>query len=467
MNITEQCPKCGSFIQGAPAYETKRQGVRTGVKWATKKLLIFILSPLIGTILGPLGTISGLIVAFIIVAFITKMAEGITESIDQEIFTTTTFEFQCSQCGATWKRTYEKGVDITTDAVLKWQKDSIVEKFRSEARSSLITAVICGIISFYCGIYCVIKDSGSKHMENTFLFGWQEVIDVNWTWWFLFIIGIISIIITFYNGSKSHDKSAEADNLENMSISEFRHSNYRPERYFVGNVKDIDNVERQVESYETPKKYEAPKEYDLPKQDKIKTESEAPKEYHAPKKNIETIIFKEPEQPKAKQEITIGRSESCDIRFDENDVYASTYHGSIFIDGSQLMFKDTSTNGTIINNRMVRHTTVPINRGDSIIIADKYPISWSQINAFFPPSKTYQQTVPITNEDRQRYEVPQQASPSPIYSPNYQSQPQQDIYPQREATLFCPYCGKEIPATVSYCVYCNRPIPSNLSKRLH
>jgi hypothetical protein len=250
---------------------------------------------------------------------------------------------------------------------------------------------------------------------------------------------------------------------------------YLSGKFFVESVKELDSNGWQLNTNESDgtngmdefKKFEAPKEYDLPKQDKIKTESEAPKEYHVPKKNIEPIIFKEPVQPKAKQEITIGRSESCDIRFDENDVFASTYHGSIFMDGKQLMFKDTSTNGTVINKRMVRHTTVPINRGDSIIIADKYPISWSQINAFFPPPKTYQQTVPITNEDRQRYEVPQQASPSPICSPNYQSQPQQDISQQREATLFCPYCGKEIPASVSYCVYCNRPIPSNLSKRLH
>lgn len=59
-------------------------------------------------------------------------------------------------------------------------------------------------------------------------------------------------------------------------------------------------------------------------------------------------------------------------------------HGTIYYDGNQLMFKDTSSNGTMINNISVRKRAVPIRRGDSIMIAGKYPINWNQIDSFFP-----------------------------------------------------------------------------------
>ena len=59
-------------------------------------------------------------------------------------------------------------------------------------------------------------------------------------------------------------------------------------------------------------------------------------------------------------------------------------HGTIYYDGNQLMFRDNSSNGTMINNISVRKRAVPIRRGDSIMIAGKYPINWNQIDSFFP-----------------------------------------------------------------------------------
>ena len=58
--------------------------------------------------------------------------------------------------------------------------------------------------------------------------------------------------------------------------------------------------------------------------------------------------------------------------------------GTIYYDGSQLMFKDTSTNGTMINNVSVRHRAVPIRHGDIIMLAGRYQINWNQIDSFFP-----------------------------------------------------------------------------------
>lgn len=90
------------------------------------------------------------------------------------------------------------------------------------------------------------------------------------------------------------------------------------------------------------------------------------------------------------REITIGRSKNCDIYLDPRCQFASNMHATIYYDGTQLMYKDTSTNGTMINNVSVRHRAVPIRRGDIIMIAGKYQINWNQIDAFFPPTSAYQ-----------------------------------------------------------------------------
>lgn len=84
------------------------------------------------------------------------------------------------------------------------------------------------------------------------------------------------------------------------------------------------------------------------------------------------------------REVTIGRSPNCDIYLDQRCQYASSVHGTIYYDGNQLMFRDASSNGTMINNISVKKRAVPIHRGDSIMIAGKYPINWNQIDSFFP-----------------------------------------------------------------------------------
>ena len=84
------------------------------------------------------------------------------------------------------------------------------------------------------------------------------------------------------------------------------------------------------------------------------------------------------------REVTIGRDKNCDIYLDPRCKYASGHHGTLYYDGTQLMFRDTSSNGTLINNVSVKHRAVPIRHGDTIMIAGQYPINWNQIDAFFP-----------------------------------------------------------------------------------
>lgn len=85
------------------------------------------------------------------------------------------------------------------------------------------------------------------------------------------------------------------------------------------------------------------------------------------------------------REVTVGRSKDSDIYLDDRCVYASTDHATIYYDGTQLMYKDTSSNGTMVNNIMVKHRAVPIKHGDIIMVAGRYQINWNQIDSFFPP----------------------------------------------------------------------------------
>jgi len=233
MNIFEQCPKCGKIAEGIPVYGTKRQAVRSGVQWATKKVLIYLLTPLIFSIIGPLGTVLGFIVAVIIVAYIFKTAENITNSVDLSMYSSVPFEFKCPHCGNAWKRTYEKGVDFTTDFVLKWQKTCLVEKIRGDANTFLGTAIVAGIICAPCIFYCLINLSS----QSDYLL-----------WWLLFIIGLPALGISINYGVKSHDKNQEADDLNGMSISRFRHSSYRAGNPFVGVDKPLDKMDKVKEN---------------------------------------------------------------------------------------------------------------------------------------------------------------------------------------------------------------------------
>lgn len=86
------------------------------------------------------------------------------------------------------------------------------------------------------------------------------------------------------------------------------------------------------------------------------------------------------------REITVGRSKDSDIYLDDRCIYASTNHATIYYDGHQMMLRDNSSNGTMINNVMVKHRAVPINKGDIIMIAGQYQLGWNQIDRYFPSS---------------------------------------------------------------------------------
>lgn len=93
------------------------------------------------------------------------------------------------------------------------------------------------------------------------------------------------------------------------------------------------------------------------------------------------------------REVTVGRDRDCDIYLDQRCIYASSHHGRIYVDGGQLMFRDTSSNGTMINNVSVKHRAVPIHHGDIIMIAGQYQLNWNQIDALFNFAPNQQRTM--------------------------------------------------------------------------
>lgn len=95
------------------------------------------------------------------------------------------------------------------------------------------------------------------------------------------------------------------------------------------------------------------------------------------------------------REITIGRAKDCDIYLDDRCRYASSHHAIIYNDGGQLMYRDTSTNGTLINNINIKKRAVPINYGDTIMLAGQYPLNWTQLLAYFPEAGSITPARPL------------------------------------------------------------------------
>lgn len=124
------------------------------------------------------------------------------------------------------------------------------------------------------------------------------------------------------------------------------------------------------------------------------------------------------------REVTVGRAPDSDILYDPACVHVSNAHAVIYFNGSQLIFKDSSTNGTLINNVRIHYQKVVINYGDSILLAGKYPLTWDRISVFFPLVK---QPTQVNND----------------YSPNAISKTVMNSTLQQQAVICNPISGDE------------------------
>lgn len=225
----EQCPQCGNYTEGKPIYSQTRQITRAAVKKGSAELIGAGIGFVVGIFFGFVGAVPGAIVGYLIglVASSSKATSDLTDSIDQQIYSSTPFQFDCPRCGHTWQKVYQNGTDTIPDSVLQKQQTELVKQLRSDASVNLVMAVISGVISLACGYYCLTHESSSTHMQEVFLLGNTEVTDYNWTWWLLGFILIVAALVTLGQIVSAVNKRGEANQIENMPVSAFRYSSYR------------------------------------------------------------------------------------------------------------------------------------------------------------------------------------------------------------------------------------------------
>ncbi len=73
--------------------------------------------------------------------------------------------------------------------------------------------------------------------------------------------------------------------------------------------------------------------------------------------------------------LSIGRDSSCDIRIPSGHV--SRHHCELFLQDGRLCLKDTSSNGTIVDNRLIKQSAVTIDRRTRISLADEVTMTVS------------------------------------------------------------------------------------------
>ena len=96
--------------------------------------------------------------------------------------------------------------------------------------------------------------------------------------------------------------------------------------------------------------------------------------------------------------ITIGRDDSCDIII--NNERVSRFHANIIPEGNGYIYRDKSSNGTVINGTMIRNSDKFIQYGDQVLLAGNIPLPWNRIQSAAP---TQYNGGGVNNYDRNNY----------------------------------------------------------------
>ena len=82
--------------------------------------------------------------------------------------------------------------------------------------------------------------------------------------------------------------------------------------------------------------------------------------------------------------MTIGRAVGNDLQVDQSFGRVSNEHATLEIQDGQLIFIDHSSNGSTINGRNIHHSSIAIQNGDEIMLANSYKVEWPHILKHFP-----------------------------------------------------------------------------------
>jgi len=75
--------------------------------------------------------------------------------------------------------------------------------------------------------------------------------------------------------------------------------------------------------------------------------------------------------------ITIGREDTCDIIID-NERVSRTHAGMVPVNDG-FLYRDMSSNGTIINGTWIRNDERFVHFGDQVLLAGNIPLPWNRV----------------------------------------------------------------------------------------
>lgn len=82
--------------------------------------------------------------------------------------------------------------------------------------------------------------------------------------------------------------------------------------------------------------------------------------------------------------LTLGRDPESGLVVSEAFPRVSNNHATLEIENGGLTLTDHSSNGTVVNGRLVHHEKVALKNGDQILLAGDYLVAWPIILNFFP-----------------------------------------------------------------------------------
>ena len=230
-NIVDKCSRCGNYVKGEPLYSSGRKLTRSvakqGVNWGLKIGIIAAFT-LGGAILGwGIGAIPSFIVGLIISFFFGNSTNEVVNEIDQELYSTTQYKFECPRCGQVWQKIFSNKADTETDEILENKKQNLVDGKTGKMILYGILFIIAGLATWGCYHYCQVHESSTTYMDTAWLIGEYERTDYHWGWYIMGFFGILAgicAIVCFFAFIATWIKRSE---IKKMSISEFRNSEYR------------------------------------------------------------------------------------------------------------------------------------------------------------------------------------------------------------------------------------------------
>ena len=229
-NVVNQCPKCGNYVKGEPVYSTERKLVHSATKQGANSLLKWGITggfTLLGAFFGGIGAIPGFFIGLIISFFFGNATNNVVEVIDQELYSNTTYKFECPRCGRVWQKIYTNKSDTATDEMLENKRQELVNGKTGMMVLYAILFIIAGLATWGCYHYCQVHESSTTYMDTAWLIGEYERTDYHWGWYIMGFLGIlvgIGTVILFFAFVTTWIERSE---IKNMSISEFRNSEYR------------------------------------------------------------------------------------------------------------------------------------------------------------------------------------------------------------------------------------------------